>query len=276
MLENITGIQNAPDFKTFMIMGTPGGGKTTIAGTFPKPLLVIDIKNASGAQVLKNKYKQGDVDFVSISSKPGSSVYQQLRDTLKELTTKEYKYKSVLIDPITSVPEDLEQAAMAAKRGVALNFDEYKSINKMILDLREDIQRASLKYNMILNAHIKYKEDSDRIDGEITNKIIPKTTYNNGNNLIETCQVVIYTTKKTVISADGKTKNIKFVSFIGSHPNIPGLKVQMGTNLVEIGSWVENLTYDKLISIINGGKINATSVVEQKTGNPFDTDGKEE
>ena len=43
MLDTLRGISQEPHNKLTILMGKPGSGKTTVSGTFPKPMLYVAI-----------------------------------------------------------------------------------------------------------------------------------------------------------------------------------------------------------------------------------------
>ena len=54
MLDKVQGISNIPSNKLDVILGFPGSGKTTLAATYPKPLLYVQIGNDGGGIVMNN------------------------------------------------------------------------------------------------------------------------------------------------------------------------------------------------------------------------------
>lgn len=54
ILSTAKGISQIPTNKLDVIMGFPGSGKTTLASTYPKPMLYVQIGDDGGGIVLKN------------------------------------------------------------------------------------------------------------------------------------------------------------------------------------------------------------------------------
>jgi hypothetical protein len=53
-LEQAKGISSIPSNNVDIILGFPGSGKTTLAATYPKPMLYIQIGNDGGGIVMRD------------------------------------------------------------------------------------------------------------------------------------------------------------------------------------------------------------------------------
>ena len=68
-LLDVKGISEATQNKLTLIMGDAGTRKTTSAGTYPKPLLLISVGKDGGAVVLKH-YSDNEVKVLQLQSDP--------------------------------------------------------------------------------------------------------------------------------------------------------------------------------------------------------------
>lgn len=265
MLENIKGISEVPKHNFYAAMAKPGGGKTTFAGDFPKPMLFVEIDSAAGVEVLK-RYSDDDVKHINITSKPGVSILMQVLQLVKELNTTKHNFKTIVIDPYTTIQEDLRTKLSKDKGGKPLNFDEHAEILGALLTLRDRLDELATKMVVLVNLHVKQNETTDRLDGELELELIPKLTFNNGKILLEKCDVVVYLTKKLVKTSED-TNEVRFVGYVGAHPYID-TKIRAKDKLAVTGQWVENLTYSKIQKIITGAMEETPEIVESKS-NPF-------
>jgi hypothetical protein len=260
MLDLVQGISKEPHNKLTILMGKPGSGKTTVAGTFPKPMLYVAVDTDGGGEVLKG-YSDDDIKVLHITSdtpgaKDAKHVQMKLMALVKELSTTKHPYKTIVIDAYSSIEEGVVNYLEKVKQK-KLNLEERGLVAGMMLNLRNalvDISRGDVE--IVAVCHIKDKESTDNTTGEKSLMIIPKMSYNNGNLLLERASAVIYCARKTIIN-DDNTRRVAFLSYIGAHPNMD-TKLRTAGKKIESGLYIEDFTYDKLLEIVNG-----TQVVEE-------------
>ena len=128
--------------------------------------------------------------------------------------------------------------------------------------------------------HLKQVDSTDNITGESTIRYIPKMSQGNGNIMLERANNVMYCARKVVTGDDGKP-TVKFLTYIGAHPNIDTkFRASAGQNKLweSKGIYIDNCTYDKIkalnenkldekvINVIETSKI----VDDNNTTNPFE------
>lgn len=266
-LEKIQAISKEPENKLFVFMGLPGSGKTTVGGTFPKPMLYVTIGDDGGGTVLKS-YKDDEISVLHIKSDSEGLSHKKIQDLLKELKEKN-PFKTVMFDAWTSLQEEMEMHYTKMK-GSKLNFDEWDSIGKELLvcrDLMVDLSRNQ-DCNYVVICHVKDKDCKDTLSDESETRIIPKMTSNNGKILLERAKVVAYCCRKTVRNDSGE-KEVKFLTYLGAHPNID-TKFRTSSRIFDgVGTYIENCTYDKIKELEKGGITEKIEVLE-KSSNPFE------
>lgn len=282
MLDLVRGISQEPHNDFVVLMGKPGSGKTTLAGSYPKPMLYVSIDTDGGGEVLKC-YSDDDVKSLSLSSdKPGTPGAKHIQTKLIELLeelSQPHPYKTVVIDAYSSIEESVVSYLEKVK-GKKLNLDERGSIGTLMLNLRDkivDLSRKGVTYVAV--CHIKDKKTTDNTTGEESTMIVPKMSYNNGNLLLERASSVIYCSKRTVIN-DDNTRRVAFLAYIGAHPNMD-TKFRTEGKMLETGLYMENATYEKIETLRknkeNIEKVEKLNVVESQS-NPFsdETENKTE
>lgn len=269
MLDLVKPISQEPHNRLTVIIGKPGSGKTTFAGTYPKPILYVAVDTDGGGEVLKG-YADKDIQVIHVTSdNPGNGakhVQTKLMELVKELKETKHPYKTIIIDAYSSIEEGVVNYLEKAK-GKKLNLDERGSISTLMLNLRNelvDISRNDVE--VVAVCHVKDKECTDNTTGEKSIMIIPKMSYNNGNLLLERASAVIYCARKTIVNEDN-TRRVAFLSYVGAHPNMD-TKLRTSGKKIENGLYVEDFSYDKLQDIINGTQaveeIKKLNVVEPK------------
>lgn len=273
MLDLVQGISKEPHNNFTVIMGKPGSGKTTVAGTYPKPMLYVSIDTDGGGEVLKC-YSDDEIKTIQLNSDdptvPGAKHIQtKIMELLNELS-QPHPYKTVVLDAYSSIEEGVA-LFWEKMKGKKLNLDERGSLGTLMLNLRNkivELSRGDVQYVAI--CHIKDKKTTDNTTGEESTMIVPKMSYNNGNVLLERASNVMYCSKRTVINEDG-TRRVAFLTYVGAHPNMD-TKFRTEGKLLETGLYIENATFDKLEELRKNNKsienIEKLNVVESQE-NPF-------
>lgn len=278
MLELAKGISTEPHNRFTVINGKPGCGKTSTAGTFPKPMLYVALDSDGGGEVLKC-YRDDEVHVLTLKSDvPGTPGAKNLQMKVMELLQElkgPHPYKSVVFDAYSSIEENLINYFEKVK-GKKLSLDERGTVATLMLNLRNEIvelSRGNVEYVAI--NHVKTKQCVDSTTGETSEMIIPKMSYNNGNILLERASAVLYSVRRTVVNPDG-TRVVKFLTYVGAHPNMD-TKLRTRGKMSTTGMYVENLTYEKLQALMNGtDAIEQNINVVETPSNPFDDDDKGE
>lgn len=279
MLDLARGISTEPHNRFTVIIGKPGSGKTTLAGTYPKPILYVSIDTDGGGEVLKG-YSDDEIKVLELKSEPfgtpgASHLQTKLMMLLKELEGP-HPYKTVVLDAYSSVEEDVVRFLEKAK-GSQLNQQEWGRVGKLMLDVRDkliSLSRGDVEYVAI--SHIKERKGTDTATSEEYIQLVPKMTYNNGNLLLERASNVMYCARRTILNDDGSRK-VAFLTYLGAHPNMD-TKLRTKGKMADTGIYVEGLTYDKIEEL----KDNKTDIKEvaklnviETSQNPFSDESDE-
>ena len=280
LLDLVKGISAEPHNRFTVVMGKPGAGKTTVVGTYPKPLLYVSIDTDGGGEVLKC-YSDDEIKTLQLQSDDpkkhdAKHIHTKIMELLSEVEH-DHPYKTVVFDAYSSIEEGVVNFLEKSK-GKKLSLDERGSVATLMLNLRNklvDLSRGDVEYVVI--SHIKDKKTTDNTTGEESTMIVPKMSYNNGNILLERASNVMYCSKRTVINEDN-TRRVAFLTYLGAHPNMD-TKLRTQGKMLETGLYIEGLTYDKLQEIITNKtqveQIEKLNVVETQY-NPFDEENKTE
>lgn len=145
-----------------LIVGEPGSGKTTLAGTIKEPTLVISAE--AGLLVLKDK----EIDVIDISTDdegkviPEEKRIDRLKDVYKFLLTKEAqdKYKWIFIDSITEINENLIASLhkkYPEKKDILKLFGDNAKVMKEIIKSYRDIPF----YNVVFTCLVTNDQNDD-------------------------------------------------------------------------------------------------------------------
>jgi len=139
-----------------LIYGASGVGKTYLSLTAPGRIAMIDTEAGSSFYA-----DRGLTDYDVLATKS----YKEVRDAIKSLGEGNHGYQTVVIDPITTIWETLQEAASLArkrKRGtdeeVDLELLDWSKIKRLYKALLTDL--VNLPLNVIVTA--REKEDMER------------------------------------------------------------------------------------------------------------------
>ena len=136
------------------LFGEAGAGKTMTSIQFPAPYLIDTERGAENEQYIKEIAKQGGAIFQT-------SDFDELLTEVKGLLTKNHHYKTLIIDPMTTVYNDLLEkcayelkAAAKEKDATGTEFGRhYGEANKKMKHLINLLLRLDM--NIIITAHAK-------------------------------------------------------------------------------------------------------------------------
>lgn len=139
-----------------LFYGTAGAGKTTAAIQFPKPYLIDTEKGAENDSYTQLLEKQGGVIFQTTD-------YEELIQEIKSLLTEKHEYKTLVIDPLTTIYNSmLDRAADAVGTEFGRHYGEANKKIKRLLDLL-----LRLDMNVIITSHAKNEYgDGMKVIGE--------------------------------------------------------------------------------------------------------------
>lgn len=127
-----------------LFYGSAGVGKTTAAIQFPRPYLIDTEKGAENDQYTKLLQNAGGVVFQT-------SDFNELMAEIKALLTEKHEYKTLIIDPLTTLYNDLLDKS-ALKNGTDFGR-HYADANKQIKHLCTLLLRLDM--NVIITSHSK-------------------------------------------------------------------------------------------------------------------------
>lgn len=154
-----------------MFYGVAGCGKTTCALQFPKPYYIDTERGAEHAQYVEALEKSGGVLFQSNS-------FEEIRHEVKILSTLKHQYKTLVIDSITVLYEDIveQEAAKIATGKNGYNRD-YVAANKRMKAFINLCLTLDMNVIFIARSKDKYEGNGDSL------KVIGQTfsTYKDSN-----------------------------------------------------------------------------------------------
>lgn len=137
-----------------LFYGSAGAGKTTAAINFPRPYLIDTEKGAENEQYTKILQKNGGVVFQT-------SDFEELIREVKSLLTENHEFKTLIIDPLTTLYNDLLDKSALLLKGQSKDKEatgtefgrHYGEANKKMKHLLALLLRLDM--NVIITSHAK-------------------------------------------------------------------------------------------------------------------------
>ena len=244
----IAPIADRPDNFSILVYGRSGTGKTALASTFPKPMLLLDIREKGTATIAKVP----GIDVISIDA------WSELEQTFWYLKSGESKYKTVVIDQVTQM-QDVAMSAVRAEtdRGEndLLHKKDWGQISGMMKTWIENYRNlVEDGFHVVFLAHERAStnDDSieDQIDPSIGARLMPSlAAYVNG-----AVDAIGNTFIREEYTGQGKEKErvVKYCLRIGPHAYY-ATKIRRPPDFVA-PEFIENPTYEKIARITRGEK----------------------
>lgn len=129
-----------------LFYGMAGVGKSTAAASFPKPYFIDTERGIENDQYIRLLQKNGGAVFQTAD-------FDELMKEVKSLLTESHEYKTLVIDPLTTLYNDLLDKS-AIKNGTDFGR-HYSEANKQIKHLLNLLLRLDM--NVIITAHQKHE-----------------------------------------------------------------------------------------------------------------------
>lgn len=247
--DRIVPVGEVPDGLTMLVYGRAGTGKTAFGATFPRPLLVLDVKE-KGTETIRS---EKDVDVLSIDS------WQDFEEAYWYLESGDTKYQSVQIDQITQL-QNLGMDKIRADKGMkpedVFSQRQWGQLGGLMTTwLYNYRELVSKSINIIFIAHERESktegEDDERIDPNIGPRLTPSSaSFING---------AVSTIGNTFIlerfEKDEKTKKrtriVEYCMRIGPH-SVYTAKIRKPKDAEGVPDYIVDPTYDKIMAISRG------------------------
>ena len=242
VLAKIQAVKLLPKILSMLVYGKSGTGKTTFAGSWPKPILVLDV-NERGTDPLTG---HDGIDRVPVES------WQDLEDLYWHIKSQGY-YKTVVIDQVSSMQDLACAQAMLDKGkeqmsqqlwGIAGNYMKTWLVNYRNLT-DDDI-------NVLFIAHDRTSKGGDESeDDQIDPSVGPRLMPSVASLLCGAVKVIANTFIREVYDED-KNRKVEFCQRMAPHPYfITKMRNPLGTTLPD---HVVDATYDMVMSLMSSGQ----------------------
>lgn len=238
LLDSVKPVSEIEDKMTMLVYGRSGTGKTTLAGTFPTPILLVDVQEEGVGPLRKIK----GIDVLEVDE------WAVLNNLPYEIEGT--KYKSVIIDSISMV-QTLRVQTILKSSGKTLmtqqNWGEVAGdLQRFILTLRELSQHLLfIAHDRTMNAS---DESVDQLDPEVGPALIPSVS----RVICGAVNIVGNAFIKEVKTKDGAKINREMQYRLRLGPHAYYITKVRTPSPEKVPSSLLNPTFDKIVKIVQG------------------------
>ena len=251
-------IEELPTILAVLVYGRSGTGKTHFASTFPKPMLLIDVREAGTDTIAQ----VSGVDVLSVDKA------SDIEDLYWYLSKNPNKYKTVVIDQVTQM-QDLAMAMVRTQENKEdddlLTRREWGLISgwmKTWLFNFRDLIRLGM--HVVFIAHDRSNNSDDWVEGQLDPSIGPRLMPSLAAAINGAVSVIGNTFIREKYIGQEKTRVVEYGLRIGPHAYFI-TKVRHPVE-VETPEVIVNPNFDKLVSIVKGQPMTAKRVLKPNKG----------
>ncbi len=242
--KRIQDVSKLPSRLSCLFYGRSGTGKTTIACSFPKPLLLIDL-NDKGTDSVR------DLKGVKVFS---AEDWEDLEDIYWHIKKSKDLYKTVVLDTVSMMQGFAVDKITNGKKDVTLHQKQWGQVGALVM--AKIFQFRDLPLNCVFLAQDRISKGSDEDDEETDGQILPEvgarvmpsvaTQLNAAVNIIGNTFVRETITKvKTAEKKIVEKRKVDYCLRIGPHAYYT-TKVRKPKS-VEVPAFILDPTYEKLV-----------------------------
>lgn len=244
IVDRIVGISETLGDVSMIIYGRSGTGKTTVASTFPKPILILDIKEEGTDSIAD--YSDDEIKVLPVES------WDDVEQIYWYLESGKHPFKSVVIDTVTQMQEiclkgELQKAGKDfASQQIWGNVAGL--MKTWTLNFRDlpGLQVAFLGQDRV------HETDSDDDDEQIDPSVGPRLSPSVASTLNAAVKVIGYTYIQEVVkkTSSGITRTKEYRLRVGPHPYYI-TKIRKPKDK-ECPEYIPDPTFDKIVDIMKG------------------------
>lgn len=252
ILDRVEPVEDLPNILSCVFYGRSGTGKTTIAGTFPTPMIFLDIgergtdsvTDVEGASVLKI-LEWRDIE----------DIYWEIKEGGPDL------FRTVNIDAMHSM-QSLAIIEAKARNNIGPDektsqriFGEASGLMQQWLTNYRDLQDEGIHVNFLAHDKVFSQDtDSDEVDTiapEVGPKLMPSISgFIMGLVKVAGHTYISETITKAKVAGQKKKRDINYRLRIGPH-SYYGTKVRKNKG-IELPEFINDPTFDKILKVRKG------------------------
>lgn len=248
ILERISPVKALPKVLSMLVYGRSGTGKTTFSASWPTPTLLIDIREKGTDSIADRE----GVDVIQCGSWDDLEEIFWYLDSMDKPDYKGKKYKSVVLDQVSSMQDLAMEKAMADEGKEVMSqrlWGVVSGLMKTWLINYRDLTDKGI--NVLFIAHDRVNkgdsdEDEDALDPQVGARLMPSVA-----GMLNGAVKAIGNTYVGEVFLEDKSRKIEYRMRLGPHAYYATkLRNPMGTDCPE---YVVDPTYQSILSLMAEG-----------------------
>lgn len=234
-----------------VLWGRAGTGKTSTLSTWPKPILLLDVKDKGSESAKSANLKKGDITILEIDH------FDDFEEVLEYIHANPKKFKTVAIDHMTAVQELANRKVMEEEGRTRMSQPMFGAssglLKSLIMDYR---QLVDLGIYPVFAAQDRTDETETSEEDVLDPEVGPAMTPAVQKFLVASAKIVGRTyIANTIVKTKVDNKVVKkevpeFRLGIGPNPYyMTKIRKPRGSKAPE---YIVNPTFDKLLEIVEG------------------------
>jgi phage nucleotide-binding protein len=237
--KRILAVKALPKTLAMLVYGRSGTGKTTFASSFPKPALLIDVRE-KGTDSIANV---DGVDVIQLES------WQDLEDIYWYISN-EKKYKTVIIDQISSLQDMAMEKAMEDESKDAMSMRLWGTVSGLmktwLMNYRDLIDQG---INVCFIAHDRLSKEGDGDEDQIEPLMGPRLMPSVAGLICGAVKVIGSTYIRENFLED-QVRQVEYRMRLGPHAYyVTKLRNPLGSETPES---ILNPTFEKIVHLMSG------------------------
>lgn len=244
IMDRIAPVAERPSFLSLLVYGRSGTGKTAFASTFPKPMLLLDIREKGTDTIAQ-------VEGIDVLQVLG---WDDIESVYWYLKSGKSKYKTVVIDQITQM-QDLAMEKVRKEEGK----EEFDLLSKKDWGAISGLMKTWLFHyrdlveegiNVVFVAHERSTVSDDSVEDQIDPSIGARLMPSLASAVNGAVSVIGNTFIREEFTGHDKVREVKYCLRIGPHAYYT-TKIRRPVEFVA-PEYIVNPTFEKVSRIIRG------------------------
>lgn len=242
--KRIKPVAEQPSYHAALIYGRSGTGKTALAGTFPKPALLLDIRERGTDTVAA----VAGLDVIAIET------WEEIEQIYWMLASGKTKYKTIILDQVTMM-QDLAMTSIKLEEGMTDSDPMSKRdwgtlsgrMKTWISNYRDLTDRG---YHVVFLAHEREDDAEDSVDQQIMPSIGPRLMPSVASHMAGAASLIGNTFIRERFVGTERKRLVEYCIRIGPHAYYL-TKVRHDVS-IETPDILVNPTFEKLVAALRG------------------------